>query len=263
MIKFCLLLDKDNYMLKIFSTLLLSCTLLFSLSHYQVAKKSQDTMSGFEDSVSHMQMELVNAAGDSKVRTMKMQVLEGESEDKSLMEFLTPADVKGTKFLNYEHTDRDDDQWLYLPALKRVKRIASKNKSGSFMGSEFAYEDLSASNVDKYSYEDAEAQTLNLDGHKVYKSIAKPRSKYSGYTKLISYIDTKSFLVIKIEYFDRKQELYKVADFLEYKKFDNVYRPVKVKMSNLQNSKSTLLVWSDEKIKNGLKERDFHKRHLK
>ena len=250
-------------MIKTLLALLFTQLTLLALTHYEVAKKSQEQMSGFEDSIAQMQMHLINAAGQEKIRTMNMKVLEGKTEDKSLMEFLTPADVRGTKFLNYEHVDRDDDQWLYLPALKRVKRIASKNKSGSFMGSEFSYEDLSASNVEKYTYTQGEAEVVTLDGKKVYKSISQPRSKYSGYTKLISYIDTKTFLVQKIEYFDRKKKLYKVAHFNKYNKFGNVYRSAKITMQNIQNAKTTLLVWKDEKIKNGLKERDFHKRYLK
>jgi Outer membrane lipoprotein-sorting protein len=250
-------------MLKSIIGLFLVSSALFSLTHYEVAKKSEEKMSGFKDSVSKMQMILVNAAGQEKTRTMKMKVFEGKIEDKSLMEFVTPADVRGTKFLSYEHVDKDDDQWLYLPALKRVKRIASKNKSGSFMGSEFSYEDLSASNVNKYIYKDGKCQLVNLGSKSVYKSISKPRSKYSGYTKLISYIDAKTFLIQKIEYYDRKKELYKVANFEKYKNFGDVYRIGKITMQNLQNNKSTILVWKNEKIKNGLKERDFHKRYLK
>ncbi len=234
-------------------------TSLFALTNLEVAQKSEDVMSGFEDSISKMQMTLINAAGQKKIRTMKMKVLEGKDEDKSLMEFLSPSDVKGTKFLSYEHVNKDDDQWLYLPALKRVKRIASKNKSGAFMGSEFSYEDLSAFNVKKYRYEEGEAK--EIDG--IYIATSSPLSRYSGYTKLISYIDAKTFLVQKIEYFDRKKELLKTALFSEYKKFGDVYRMGKIKMSNVQNDKTTILVWSDEKIKNGLKDRDFHKRYLK
>jgi hypothetical protein len=249
-------------MLKIFTSFLVSCSVLLALSSHDVAKKSEDAMSGFEDSISNMQMTLINANGQKKVRTMKMKVLEGKEEDKSLMEFLTPADVKGTKFLNYEHVTKDDDQWLYLPALKRVKRIASKNKSGAFMGSEFSYEDLSAFNVKKYTYK-GDAKKAKLENQEVYVIESKPVSKYSGYTKLISYIDTKNFLALKIEYFDRKHELLKVAEFSEYKHFGDVYRIGKIVMSNVQNDKTTILVWSDEKIKNGLKEKDFHKRYLK
>ena len=232
---------------------------LFAMSNFEVAKKSEDVMSGFKDSTSKMEMTLINGAGQKKIRTMKIKVLEGEDEDKSLMEFITPSDVKGTKFLSYEHVNKDDDQWLYLPALKRVKRIASKNKSGAFMGSEFSYEDLSAFNVKKYSYIDAEATAKDS----LYLIVSKPISKYSGYTKLISFIDTKTFLVQKIEYYDRKKELLKVAVFKDYQTFGDVIRIGQITMSNVQNDKTTVLVWSDQKVKTGLRSKDFHKRYLK
>jgi len=249
-------------MIKLLTVLMFVLSNVFALSNYEVSKKSEEVMSGFEDSISKMQMTLINARGQEKVRTMSMKVLEGKDEDKSLMEFLTPADVKGTKFLNYEHVDKDDDQWLYLPALKRVKRIASKNKSGAFMGSEFAYEDLSAFNVKKYKYE-GDAKEAELDGVGVYVGESTPVSKYSGYTKLISWVDKETFLVKKIEYYDRKRELLKTAYFKDYKKFGDVYRIGHITMKNIQNDKTTILIWSDEKIRNGLKAKDFHKRYLK
>jgi len=235
---------------------------IFALTNYEVAQKSEAVMSGFKDSISTMDMTLINARGQKKTRTMKMKVLEGENEDKSLMEFLTPADVKGTKFLSYEHIDKDDDQWMYLPALKRVKRIASKNKSGSFMGSEFSYEDLSAFNVLKYSYED-KIEEESIDGVTYYKGKSKPVSKYSGYTKLITWIDKKTFLIHKVEYYDRKKKLLKTAYFKDYKKYKSVYRIGQITMKNIQNDKTTILIWSKEKIRNGLNKKDFHKRYLK
>ncbi|MDQ7044802.1 MAG: outer membrane lipoprotein-sorting protein [Sulfurimonas sp.] len=249
-------------MLKTITLLLFLYSSLFSLSNLEVAIKSDAAMSGFEDSVSIMTMQLINARGQEKTRHMYTKVLEGKDADKSLMEFSTPADVKGTKFLSYEHIDKDDDQWLYLPALKRVKRIASKNKSGAFMGSEFSYEDLSAFNVKKYTYE-GEAKEGTLDGEKVFISQSTPVSKYSGYTQLISYVDAKSFLIKKIEYFDRKKKLLKTAYFQDYKMFASVARIGKIRMKNIQNDKTTILTWTKEKIKNGLSNKDFHKRHLK
>ncbi len=240
---------------------LLSFTLL-ALSNAEVAQKSDDALSGYEDARSNMRMTLINAKGQERERKMKMIILEKEGGDKSLMEFLSPADVKGTKFLNYEHVQKDDDQWLYLPALKRVKRIASKNKSGSFMGSEFSYEDLSAFNVDKYRYE-GEAEELELNGKKVYKGESKPISKYSGYTKQIFWVDAKTFLIQKMDYYDRKKELLKTATYEDYKKISGVWRFGKITMNNHQNDKRTILIWEDETLKNGLKEKDFHKRVLK
>ncbi len=248
--------------MKIFFSIILLVSSVFGLSNYEVAKKSEDVMSGFEDSISKMTMTLINARGQKKIRTMKMKALEGKDEDKSLMEFLSPADVKGTRFLSYEHIDKDDDQWLYLPALKRVKRIASKNKSGSFMGSEFSYEDLSTFNVKKYTYE-GEVKVVKLNEKDVYLGTSVPISKYSGYTKLVTYVDVKTFLIQKVEYYDRKKKLLKISYFDEYKKFGSIYRMGKITMKNIQNDKTTILVWSEESIKNGLKAKDFHKRYLK
>ena len=248
--------------MKTLTSLAIVASSVFALSNYEAALQSEKAMSGFEDASSKMEMTLINARGQKKIRTMKMKVLEGESEDKSLMEFLTPPDVKGTKFLSYEHIGKDDDQWMYLPALKRVKRISSKNKSGAFMGSEFSYEDLSAFNVKKYKYED-KLEEVSLEGVETYKGVSKPVSKYSGYTKLITWMDKKSFLVRKVEYYDRKKKLLKTSYFEDYRDYGDVYRIGKITMKNVQNDKTTILVWSDEKIKTGLKENDFHKRRLK
>ena len=104
-------------------------------------RKARDT--GWNDSVSKTTMTLRNRHGDESVRKMRLKSLEIQNDgDKSLLIFDQPRDVKGTAFLNFSHTTKPDDQWLYLPALKRVKRISSRNKSGPFMGSEFSYEDL-------------------------------------------------------------------------------------------------------------------------
>jgi len=249
-------------MIKTYLILTISVINIFAMSNFEVAKKSDEVMSGFVDSISVMKMKLINASGQEKVRAMHMKVLEGKVADKSLMEFTTPADVKGTKFLNYEHVNKDDDQWLYLPALKRVKRIASKNKSGAFMGSEFSYEDLSAFNVKKYTYT-GEATVSLLNGKEIYIGESIPVSKYSGYTKLVSYVDKDSFLIQKIEYFDRKKKLLKTATFTDYKKFGEVNRIGKIRMQNIQNDKTTILIWSEEKIKTGLTDKKFHKRYLK
>jgi len=234
----------------------------WALSAYDLAQKTDAALSGFHDADSGMRMTLVNANGQTRDRTMRMKALEGTEGDKSLMEFLTPADVKGTKFLNYEHLERDDDQWLYLPALKRVKRIASRNKSGAFMGSEFSYEDLSAFNVEKYTY-GGEAETVELDGKPAYKSVRFPKEKDSGYTKQVSWVDPQTYLILRVDYYDRKKALLKTAVFSDYRKVGKVWRIGKIVMTNHQNDKKTILVWENEKIDTGLTAKDFHKRVLK
>jgi outer membrane lipoprotein-sorting protein len=235
---------------------------IWAISNFEVAQKADAAMRGYKDAKSDMVMTLVNANGQKRVRTMRFMVLEKEGGDKSLMEFLTPADVKGTKFLSYEHADRDDDQWLYLPALKRVKRIASKNKSGSFMGSEFSYEDLTAFNIDKYDYH-GDAEAVMVEGRKMYKSERIPNSKNTGYTRQVAWTTADTFLTMKVEYYDRKKELLKTAVFGDYRRIDGVWRIGKITMTNHQNDKKTVLVWTNETIKNGLRDRDFNKRVLK
>jgi len=235
---------------------------VFAITNQEVANKNDKVMSGFKDSKSDMIMTLINANGQKRTRKMSMIILEKDGGDKSLMTFVSPKDVKGTKFLSYSHINKDDDQWLYLPALKRVKRIASKNKSGSFMGSEFSYEDLSSFDADKYSYK-GDSKVVTLNGKKTYLGDRKPITKNSGYTKQIFWTDAKTFLTQKVEYYDRKRELLKTAIFSDYKKISGKYRIGKMVMTNHQNDKKTILIWKNEKIKTGLRKKSFHKRVLK
>ncbi len=249
-------------MTKIIVANLIIASSLMALTNLEIAQKADSVTDGFESSIAKTEMILINASGQKSIRDMEMKTLEGENGDKTISTFLSPADVKGTKILGHEHADRDDDQWLYLPALKRVKRIASRNKSGSFMGSEFSYEDIGNQNPKKYTYE-GEPESVTFNSFDCYKGARVPIDKNSGYTKQITWVDTKNFLVQKIEYYDRKKELLKTAIFSDYKKIDGIWRMGKIEMKNQQNDKSTILTWKEDKIKAGLKDRDFSKRELK
>jgi len=249
-------------MKKILLTTLLTASSLMGLTNMEIAQKADKVTDGFESSVAKMEMILINASGQKSVREMEMKTLEGENGDKTISTFLTPADVKGTKTLTHEQVARDDDQWLYLPALKRVKRIASSNKSGSFMGSEFSYEDIGNQNYKKFTYED-KVEEVELDGETCYKGVRVPKEKNSGYTKQVSWVTKDGFLLKKVEYYDRKSEHLKTAIFSDYKQIDGVWRVGKIEMNNHQNDKSTVLIWKEDKIKVGLSAKEFHKRVLK
>jgi len=249
-------------MKKIVLASIVLATSLMALTNQEIADKADRVTDGFESSISKTEMTLINASGQKSVRDLLMKTLEGENGDKTISTFLSPADVKGTKVLGWEHVDRDDDQWLYLPALKRVKRIASRNKSGSFMGSEFSYEDIGNQNPAKYRFE-GEPKTVMLDGIECYEGARIPKDKNSGYTKQVTWVDTKDFLIRKVDYYDRKGALLKTATFSDYKKIDGVWRVGKIDMKNHQNDKETVLIWKEDKIHAGLKDRDFDKRELK
>jgi len=117
---------------------------------------------GFLDFTANMVMVLKNRQGEESRRFIRNKTLEVDGDgDKSLIIFDKPRDIKGTALLNFTHKTGNDDQWLFLPALKRVKRISSSNKSGSFMGSEFAYEDVTSQEVEKYTYKWIRDETLD------------------------------------------------------------------------------------------------------
>ena len=232
---------------------------------FEIAARSDRSDIGFESSEVDMKMILRNAGGDESVRTLRTMTLEKENEqvgDKSFTIFDKPRDIKGTALLSYAKILEPDDQWLYLPALKRVKRISSANKSGPFVGSEFAFEDFTSSELNKYTYKYVKEDTL--DGMKVDVIERFPRYENSGYQKQVSYIDQKDFQVRKIDFFDRKGDLLKTLLFKNYTKYnDKFFRAGKLEMTNHQNGKSTDLIYSDYRFNIGLKDKDFVKSRLK
>ncbi len=228
-----------------------------------IAREVDARDTGWGDFQAGMSMLLKNRHGEESLRQMRVKGLEVENDgDKSLIVFDQPRDVKGTALLTFSHKVKDDDQWLYLPALKRVKRIASRNKSGPFMGSEFAFEDLASQEVEKYTYKFIRDD--ELDGTPVFVMERYPVSKYSGYTRQLAWIDKARYIPLKIEFYDRKNSLLKVLVFRGYKQYlDKYWRADEMFMDNRQTGKSTLLTWKDYRFRTGLKDNDFTRNSLK
>lgn len=242
--------------------LLLASITLWANSAQEIAQKSYAKISGYKSSISKTTMLLQNAQGDKNIRKVLIKKLEGDNGDKSLLTFLFPNDLKGTKLLSYEVIGGDDKQWLYLPALKRVKRISSRNKSGSFMASEFSYEDIASQNYKNYTYTQ-EVHTVLRDGVEYFQIERIPKDKHSGYSKQIIYIDTKEYLARFGEYFDKQDKLLKKIFFRNYVVIDGVWRVHTIFIQNVQNKKSSLLTWDDDSINAGLGQKDFSKRVLR
>lgn len=228
-----------------------------------IAIESDKRDSGFEDSTANMTMELRNKQGDSSTRQIRIKTLEVIGDgDKSMSIFDQPADVKGTAFLTFSHAIKSDEQWMFLPSIKRVKRINSKNKSGPFMGSEFAFEDISSQEVEKYTYKYLRDETLNGIDCFVIEQV--PAYKHSGYTRQVGWINKAEYRPEKIVFYDRKNSLLKTLSYSGYKKYLGQYwRADRLSMENHQTGKSTLLKWSDYKFKTGLSDKDFSRNSLK
>jgi len=218
---------------------------------------------GWGDSKADMMMFLRNEHGQESVREIKIKSLEQKSDgDKSLTIFNKPKDVKGTAFLSYSHHTGADDQWLYMPALKRVKRISSRNKSGPFMGSEFSFEDFSSFEVEKYTYKYLGDEVVN--GQDSFKVEQFPLDENSGYTRRIVWVDKEEYLVQKIDYYDRKNSLLKTLTYVNYQEYLGKYwRAQSMQMENHQSGKSTELTWNNYTFNNGLKAADFSRNALK
>ncbi|NOX42419.1 MAG: outer membrane lipoprotein-sorting protein [Gammaproteobacteria bacterium] len=228
-----------------------------------IAKEFDQRDLGFSDSTAEMTMTLRNKQGDETSRLIRIKTLEVQGDgDKSLSIFDTPADIKGTAMLTFSHKLDPDDQWLYLPALKRVKRISSRNKSGPFMGSEFAFEDLGSQEIEKYNYKYLRDEVI--DGLDCFVVERLPQYKHSGYTRQEAWYDKKEYRLIKIVFYDRKNSLLKTLQYSNHKKYlDKHWRAEKMHVENHQTSKSTTLLWKNYKFKTGLSDRDFDKSTLK
>ena len=228
-----------------------------------IAVEADKRDTGWSDQTTSMKMILRNRQGEESLRDIRNRSLEVEGDgDKALIIFDNPRDVKGTAFLSFTHAIKPDDQWLYLSALKRVKRISSSNKSGPFMGSEFAYEDISSQEIEKYKYKFIKDEDLN--GRATFVNERYPQYKHSGYTRQLVWIDKQMYQPLKVEFYDRKGELLKTLTYHDYKQYLNQYwRPDRMEMVNHQTGKSTTLLWSEYQHKIGLTDRDFDKKSLK
>jgi hypothetical protein len=232
----------------------------------EIAREADERGSGFEDMQADLRMVLISKRGETSERELRMKVLEGtgdEAGDKSLIVFETPADVRGTALLTWSYKHEDDDQWLYLPALRRVKTIASQNKSGPFMGSEFAYEDMRPQEVEKYTYKYLRQEPC-ADGLTCFVLERYPVDEHSGYTKQVSWIDTEEYRTWKVDYYDRKKSHLKTLTFSDFTHHDDEWwRAGKMSMENHQTGKGTDLFWNDFQFGAGLNDGDFSRNSLK
>ena len=229
----------------------------------KIAQDARSLERGFGNFTAQQVMILRNKQGQESKRRVRVKVLEvAEDGDKSLFVFDEPRDVKGTAFLIHAHRESADDQWLYLPALKRVKRISSSNQSGSFMGSEFAYEDMSPQEVEKFTYRYLRDEPCGELTCTVTERT--PTDKKSGYRRQLIWQDRDTLRTWKVEYYDRKDAHLKTLMLDDYDQYlDQYWRAAKMTMVNHLSGKSTVLNWVDYQFRTDLDDKDFTKTGLR
>ena len=228
-----------------------------------IATEARERQKGFGNFTSNLRMILRNKRGQESERELRLRVIEVEDDgDRTMFVFDRPRDVKGTAFLVHAHKEGPDDQWLYLPALKRVKRISSSKQSGSFMGSEFSYEDMGAVEVEKYTHRYLRDEPCGALECAVLERV--PRSRDSGYSRQLVWLDRDELRTMQIQYFDRRDEHLKtmlVEDYNEY--LDRFWRGSTISMTNHLTGKSTMLLWSEFEFGTDMDAGDFTKTALK
>lgn len=212
---------------------------------------------GFGDMTASLEMIVRNSRGAEALRELEVRVLEMQDGSRSLTVVKAPKDVRGIGLLTHAFDHEEDQQWLYFPAVKRVKRIASSGKSGPFMGSEFSYEDFSAQASEKYAYKYlGEERVGDIDCY-IVERIPKPDAE-SGYSRHVSWVEKENLWLVKVDFYDHNGDHLKTLEAEDFELHEEKYwRARQLVMTNVRTKGSSLLRWSDVKFGQGLSERDF------
>ena len=223
----------------------------------RIALESNARNEGFGDYTAGMTMLLRDRQGRESIRQMRFKVLEVQGDgDRSLFVFDQPRDVQGTALLTHAHVNTQDDQWLYLPALKRVKRINASRRSGSFMGSEFSYEDMSSAEVEEYTYRYLRDEPCGDLMCMVTEHF--PLDEESAYSRKVIWQDTGELRTWKMDLYDRRGSLLKTLTFANYRQYlDQYWRAAEQTMVNHLTGASTVLKWTDFRFRTNLDDAEF------
>lgn len=227
------------------------------MANNDIAQRSDDTQATAT-------MRLINEYGQERVRKFHLwEKMMADGTIRALVKFQYPGDVKGAGLLTIEHTDTDDDQWLYLPALRKTRRISAADKGDSFMGSDFAFEDMEREDLDEYEYSIVTQETVN--GEQCYRVQAMPVGKVkeeSSYSKRELLIRQKDFVKLKTVYYDKRGLLFKELTYEEIRSIKNKIRSFKWVMENVQTKHKTVLTYDEMTIDQGLGNQLFTERQL-
>jgi uncharacterized protein len=221
------------------------------------------------DSTTRSTFRLINAAGQQRVRETDGQtkLIAGTTDNRRLVDFLSPADVRGTKTLLIEHSAGDDDIWIYLPAMKKVRRLVASNKKDSFVGTDFSYGDVIGHKVEDWNHEVVRRE--KIDGRECYVVESTPKrpdvGDNTGYSKRVSWIDAESYVAIRGEVYDQGGELLKRTSAEDVQRVDTQngrYQPMKMTAENVQTGHKTVIEFANFKANVGVADDVFSARSL-
>lgn len=216
-----------------------------------------------DDATSDLTMTLINSRGDERVREIQQFSKDYGKEEKSIMFFLSPADVRNTSFMNwsYDEEGKDDDQWIYLPALKKVKRISSDSKSDYFMGSDFTYDDLGDRHPSEDTHKLLREEKINGEDCYVVESI--PKEEDYMYSKTVTWVSKDKWIGLKKEFYDEDGDHLKNLTVEKYDKIDGFWVILHSEMHNIQKDHKTIMKLKNVKLNTGIDDGMFTERMMK
>jgi outer membrane lipoprotein-sorting protein len=230
------------------------------VSGQEIMEKVYHNPSG-DDTQGELTMTLINNRGEQRVRQLSQFIKTDSQVEKKIMFFLSPADVRNTSFMNWSYTDgRADDQWIYLPALKRVRRISSDSKSDYFMGSDFTYDDLGDRHPSQDTHKLLREETL--EGKACYVVESVPRESGYIYSKTITWVMKDNYLGLKREFYDDRGRLLKILTIKDFEKISGFWTILETEMHNVQRDHRTVMIFTDVKKNQGIPDSMFTERRM-
>ena len=213
-----------------------------------------------EDMTADLTMTLTNSAGNNRIREIKQFSKDFGDMEKKIMFFVSPADVKNTSFMNwsYDKVGKDDDQWIYLPALKKTKRISSDSKSDYFMGSDFTYDDLGDRQPNQDVHKLLREEKVNGEDCYVVESVSKDKNYM--YSKTITWIIKDKWIGLKKEFYDEDEDLLKILKVNKYEDIGGFWIITNTEMKNEQKDHKTIMILKNVKINTGIDDGKFTER---
>ncbi|MCK4396193.1 outer membrane lipoprotein-sorting protein [candidate division WOR-3 bacterium] len=210
-----------------------------------------------DDRTMTMNMTLINKQGKTRERTVLSFSKDYGKDSKSIIYFKKPADVKGTGFLSWEYDDpnKDDDRWLYLPALKKIRRISGSSKNDYFMGTDFTYDDLGDRSVDEDNH--TFLREKEIDGTICWIIESIPKNKDDMYSRVIKWIRQDALMPVKVEFYDKQGNFLKILTVSDIRKQDGIWTAFRMEMDNIQDKHKTILEITEMHYNQGLKDNFF------
>lgn len=226
-----------------------------------VAQRMDERERG-DDARLQMDMTLIDKRARERHRKLTIIRKDFGGKDKLLLRFTYPKDIKGASFLVWEHKGRDNERFLYLPALGRIRRIATREKNENFAGTDFSYEDISGRKLDDYTYRLKEEEII-YEEKNCYLLASYPKEKDSKYPKILSWVRKDNLVVIKAEYFNKKEEIEKTYQVLNLGKIDGIWTVLDHSMENHKTNHKTCIKVKGVQYNKGIPEKRFERRALK